>query len=70
MGPGPLHDITLGGSYWTGNRTFGEPLANQATAGGYTFFSITTYSNTQLHAVNALVLYLIWSADRRHCHPV
>lgn len=35
-------------------------------AGGYTFFSITTYSNTQLHAVSALMLYLIWSADRRH----
>jgi hypothetical protein len=39
MGPGPLHDITLGGSYWTGNRTFGEPLANQTTAGGYTFLN-------------------------------
>jgi hypothetical protein len=35
MGPGPLHDITLGGSYWTGNRTFGEPLSNQTTAGGF-----------------------------------
>jgi hypothetical protein len=35
MGPSPMHDITVGGSYWTGNRTFGEPLANQTTAGGY-----------------------------------
>lgn len=33
--------------------------------GGYTFFSITTYSNTQVHALNAAVLYLIWTADRR-----
>jgi len=39
LGPGPLHDITLGGSYWTGNRTFGGPLANQSTAGGYTFLN-------------------------------
>jgi len=35
MGDGPLHDITVGGSYWTGNRTFGEPLLNQSTAGGF-----------------------------------
>jgi hypothetical protein len=35
LGEGPLHDITVGGSYWTGNRTFGEPLANQSTAGGF-----------------------------------
>jgi hypothetical protein len=35
MGPSPMHDITVGGSYWTGNRTFGEPLANQTTAGGF-----------------------------------
>jgi hypothetical protein len=32
---------------------------------GYTFFSITTYSNTQLYALNVAVLYLIWTADRR-----
>jgi hypothetical protein len=36
MGAGPLHDITVGGSYWTGNRTYGLPLANQTTAGGFT----------------------------------
>jgi phosphate-selective porin OprO and OprP len=35
MGAGPLHDITVGGSYWTGNRTYGLPLANQTTAGGF-----------------------------------
>jgi hypothetical protein len=39
MGPSPMHDITVGGSYWTGNRTYGEPLANQTTAGGYTVLS-------------------------------
>jgi hypothetical protein len=39
MGAGPLHDITVGGSYWTGNRTFGEPLASQTTAGGFTILN-------------------------------
>jgi hypothetical protein len=34
-----LHDITLGGSYWTGNRSYGLPLANQQTAGGYTILN-------------------------------
>jgi hypothetical protein len=33
--------------------------------GGYTFFSITTYSNTQVYALNVALLYLIWTADRR-----
>jgi phosphate-selective porin len=36
MGAGPLHDITVGGSYWTGNHTFGSnALGNQTTAGGF-----------------------------------
>jgi hypothetical protein len=39
MGAGPAHDITVGGSYWTGNRTFGEPLASQTTAGGFQILS-------------------------------
>jgi hypothetical protein len=36
MGAGPLHDITAGGSFWTGNRDLGQPLASQTTAGGFT----------------------------------
>lgn len=35
LGPNPGHDITLGGSYWTGNRTFADPPLNQTTAGGF-----------------------------------
>jgi phosphate-selective porin len=35
LGEGPLHDITLGGSYWTGNRSLANALANQTTAGGF-----------------------------------
>jgi hypothetical protein len=38
MGEGPLHDITVGGSYWTGNRSLANPLANQTTAGGFKIF--------------------------------
>jgi hypothetical protein len=38
MGPGPLHDITVGGSYWTGNHDLpSQPLASQSTAGGFVF---------------------------------
>jgi hypothetical protein len=39
MGPGPLHDITVGGSYWTGNRTYGMPFGSQTTPGGFTILS-------------------------------
>ena len=35
-GPPELHDITLGGSFWTGNHDLGQPLASQTTAGGFT----------------------------------
>jgi hypothetical protein len=38
LGEGPLHDITVGGSYWTGNRNFANPLANQTTPGGFKIF--------------------------------
>ncbi|HVU50045.1 MAG TPA: porin [Polyangia bacterium] len=42
LGEGPLHDITLGGSYWTGNRNFANPLANQTTAGGFKILDAST----------------------------
>jgi hypothetical protein len=38
LGDGPLHDITLGGSYWTGNRNFANTLGAQNTAGGFKVF--------------------------------
>lgn len=38
LGEGPMHDITVGGSYWTGNRNFANPLANQTTPGGFKIF--------------------------------
>jgi phosphate-selective porin len=39
LGPNIAHDITLGGSGWTGNRTFADPLSTQTTAGGYQILS-------------------------------
>jgi hypothetical protein len=35
LGPNIAHDITVGGSGWTGNRTFADPPLNQTTAGGF-----------------------------------
>ncbi len=40
MGPNPAHDVTVGGSYWTGNHDPGQPLTNMSTAGGYTFLTV------------------------------
>ncbi len=37
MGAGPAHDITVGGSYWTGDRSLGSALGSQSTAGGFKF---------------------------------
>jgi phosphate-selective porin len=36
-GPAMLHDVTVGGSFWTGNRTLANGLGAQATQSGYTF---------------------------------
>lgn len=39
LGPNIAHDVTLGGSYWTGNRTFADPPSNQTTAGNFTILN-------------------------------
>jgi phosphate-selective porin len=44
IGEGPLHDITVGGSYWTGNRSNTLPLPNQTTQGGFTFLSFSQFN--------------------------
>ena len=33
--------------------------------GGYTFFSITTFSNTELYLMVVVTLYLVWTAEQR-----
>jgi phosphate-selective porin len=44
MGDGPLHDATIGGSYWTGNRSNTLALPNQTTQGGFTFLSFSQFN--------------------------
>jgi phosphate-selective porin len=44
LGDGPLHDITVGGSFWTGNRSNTLALANQTTQGGFTFLSFSQFN--------------------------
>jgi hypothetical protein len=39
LGPNPAHDITVGGSYWTGNRTFADPPLNQTTPGNFSILN-------------------------------
>jgi phosphate-selective porin len=38
-GGGPLHDLTVGGSFWTGDRNMTVALGSQTTQAGFTFFS-------------------------------
>jgi phosphate-selective porin len=44
MGNGPLHDVEIGGSFWTGDR--GNTLAptSQSTQGGFTFWSSSPFN--------------------------
>jgi phosphate-selective porin len=46
LGDGPLHDATIGGSFWTGNRSNTLALANQSTQGGFTFLSFSQFNST------------------------
>jgi phosphate-selective porin len=44
MGDGPLHDATIGGSYWTGNRSNTLALPNMTTQAGFTFLSFSQFN--------------------------
>jgi phosphate-selective porin len=44
MGDGPLHDIEIGGSFWTGNRSNTLALANQTTQAGFTFLNFGQFN--------------------------
>jgi len=43
-GNGPAHDITIGGSFWSGYRKYAGPPANQATQGGFGFLNFNPYT--------------------------
>jgi hypothetical protein len=50
MGDGPLHDVEIGGSLWTGDRSNTLAPTSQTTQGGFTFLNFgqftTTYNGT------------------------
>jgi len=45
-GEGPLHDVTIGASFWTGNRSNTLPLATQTTQGGFAFLNMSSFTAT------------------------
>jgi phosphate-selective porin len=46
LGQGPLHDVTIGGSFWTGDRNDTLAPANQTTMGGFTFLNFASSNLT------------------------
>ncbi|HZL19334.1 MAG TPA: porin [Polyangia bacterium] len=49
-GEGPLHDVELGGSFWTGDRSNTLPFTSQTTQGGFTYLSNSAFSFTPMGA--------------------
>ncbi|HEY4183692.1 MAG TPA: porin [Polyangia bacterium] len=45
-GDGPLHDVEIGGSFWTGDRTNALPPTSQTTQGSFTFLSFSQFNTT------------------------
>jgi phosphate-selective porin len=45
-GEGPLHDVEIGGSFWSGYRKYAGPPANQTTQGNLTFLNFAPYTTS------------------------
>ena len=45
-GEGPLHDVAIGGSFWTGERANTLAPASQTTQGGLTFLSFSQFTTS------------------------
>lgn len=58
IGPGPLHDVEIGGSFWTGNRNNTLPPTAQTTQGGFTFFNTASFSTTPAGTTTAETVQL------------
>jgi hypothetical protein len=58
LGPGPLHDIEIGGSFWLGDRVNTAAPAAQTTQGGFTFLSFNPYQAAIGSAVQGLPVQL------------
>ena len=65
-GPGPLHDVEIGGSLWTGDRANTLAPTSQTTQAGFTFLNFgqftTTYNGT---ANTAMQLRQVGPDERR-----
>ncbi len=57
MGDGPLHDVEIGGSFWTGDRANTLAPANQSTMGGFTFLSFAPSNLTVNNVANTPVQF-------------
>jgi phosphate-selective porin len=51
-GPGPLHDVEIGGSLWTGDRANTLAPTSQTTQAGFTFLSFGPFTTTYNGAAN------------------
>ncbi len=52
-GEGPLHDVEIGASFWTGQRGNTLALASQTTQGGFTFLDMGSFSVTPAGSMTA-----------------
>ena len=57
MGQGPLHDVEIGGSFWTGDRANTLAPANQTTMGGFSFLSFASSNLTVNGTANTPVQF-------------
>jgi hypothetical protein len=53
MGDGPLHDITIGGSFLSGYRKFAQAPANQSTQESFSFLSFSPYTTSMTSGLPA-----------------
>jgi phosphate-selective porin len=47
-GDGPLHDVEIGGSFWTGDRANTLPFTSQTTQAGFAFLSNSSFGFTPM----------------------
>jgi phosphate-selective porin len=52
LGDGPLHDVEIGGSFWTGDRSNTLAPTSQTTQGTFTFLSFSQFNTTYNGAAN------------------
>ena len=58
VGAGPLHDVSIGASFWTGERANTLAPASQSTQAGFTFLSTAAFSATPTGSTSAQSIQL------------